>query len=82
MKYIEKEEQIQRLRKENKKLESTAANLRSELRIYQDLASGLEINLSDDPNNANNRMIKVEREQMNYWSNKSKFQSHHHDIPE
>ena len=66
MKYIEKEEQIQRLRKENKKLESTAANLRSELRIYQDLASGLEINLSDDPNNANNRMIKVEREQMNY----------------
>lgn len=48
---------------ENKKLENTAASLRNELKIYQELAQGLDIQPVDvEVNMGPNRMIKVERD--------------------
>lgn len=58
--------QIQRLRVENKELESTAASLRNELKIYQELAEGLDIQVIDEVNMGPNRMIKVERDYPGY----------------
>ena len=63
IKYNEKEEQIVRLRKENKQLESEAASLRNELKIYQDLARNLDIQVIDETvQQSSNRMIKLERD--------------------
>ena len=55
------------MRKENKQLESKAASLRNELKIYQDLARSLDIQVMDEVNlGSANRMIKVERDFTGY----------------
>ena len=56
-----------RLRKENKQLESEAANLRNELKIYQDMARDMDIQVIDEVNMGNsNLMIKLERDFADY----------------
>ena len=43
--YIKKEEELASLRDENRKLERRAANLRNELKIYQNLVDEMDIPL-------------------------------------